>query len=222
MKILIVDDERAIVDLIKINLELEGFETVCCYNGNDAIVLANAIQPDIILLDIMMPGLNGLDVCKRLQNLSLPIIMLTAKNNINDKLLGLEYGADDYITKPFDSRELIARIKVILRRSNMTDVKEDFTLTVGPIKIHQAERRVTLNEIEIPLTPKEYELLYLLCENPKKVFSRDNILESVWGFEYYGDTRTVDIHIQRLRKKLGEYSGIIKTVFSIGYKLEVK
>lgn len=221
MKVLIVDDEPAIVDLIKINLELEGFETLFCYSGKEALKYAQTVNPDLILLDIMLPDLDGFEVCKAIQNLNIPIIMLTAKNDIKDKLYGLELGADDYITKPFDGRELIARIKTILRRVDKYNIKDDTNITVGPILINTVERIVHLEGAEITLTPKEFDLLLLFCENQRKVFSRENILELVWGYEFIGDSRTVDMHVQRLRKKLGKYNPFVKTIFGIGYKFEV-
>lgn len=221
MRVLIVDDEPAIVDLIKINLELEGFETCVCYTGQQAIKAAPIFSPDLIILDVMLPDINGFEVCKQLQSLNTPIIMLTAKNDIKDKLYGLELGADDYITKPFDSRELAARIKTVLRRIDKFSSKDDTNLQLGPLMINTAERQVYIDGEEVILTPKEYDLLMILCENQRKVFSRENLLELVWKFEYIGDSRTVDMHIQRLRKKLGKYSFFIKTVFGIGYKFEV-
>ncbi len=221
LKILIVDDEPAIVDLIKLNLQLEGIESTSCNNGLDAIKMAHSENPDLILLDIMMPGMDGFQVCKELQDLNIPIILLTAKNSIKDKLYGLELGADDYITKPFDSRELIARVKTVLRRVNKYSSKDDSSIIAGPISINIKERKVHIDGREVVLTPKEYDLLLFFIENQKIVFSRENILESVWGYEYIGDSRTVDMHIQRLRRKLGKYSTFIKTVFSIGYKFEV-
>lgn len=222
MKVLIVDDEPAIVDLIKINLELEGYETCVCYTGQQALKAAPAFSPDLIILDIMLPDINGFEVCKQLQSLSIPIIMLTAKNDIKDKLYGLELGADDYITKPFDSRELTARIKTVLRRIDKFGTKDDTNIQLGPIMINTTERQVYIDGEEIILTPKEYDLLMILCENQRKVFSRENLLELVWKFEYIGDSRTVDMHVQRLRKKLGKYNFFIKTVFGIGYKFEVQ
>lgn len=221
MKILIVDDEPAIVDLIKINLELEGFETCVCYTGQQALKAAPIFNPDLIILDIMLPDINGFEICKHLQSLSIPIIMLTAKNDIKDKLYGLELGADDYITKPFDSRELTARIKTVLRRIDKFGAKDDTTMVMGPIMINTSERQVYIDGEELLLTPKEYDLLLIFSENQRKVFSRENLLELVWNFEYIGDSRTVDMHVQRLRKKLGKYSFFIKTVFGIGYKFEV-
>lgn len=221
LKILVVDDEPAIVDLITLNLQLEGFDSISCSNGLDAVKITNLQKPDLVLLDIMMPGMDGFQVCKALQNLNVPIILLTARNSIKDKLYGLELGADDYITKPFDSRELIARIKTVLRRVNKYNSKDESSITAGPITVNIIERKVHIDGYEIFLTPKEYDLLLLFIENQRKVFSRENILESVWGYEYVGDSRTVDMHIQRLRRKLGDYSVFIKTVFSIGYKFEV-
>jgi two-component system, OmpR family, response regulator VicR len=221
VKVLIVDDEPAIVDLIKINLELEDFETEYCHSGMEAVNLAQSINPDLILLDIMLPDLDGFEVCKAIQDLNIPIIMLTAKNDIKDKLYGLELGADDYITKPFDGRELIARIKTILRRVDKYNVKDDTNIIAGPISINTSERIVYIDGAEAALTPKEFDLLLLFCENQRKVFSRENILELVWGYEFIGDSRTVDIHVQRLRRKLGNYNHFVKTIFGIGYKLEV-
>ncbi|MGB7605674.1 MAG: response regulator transcription factor, partial [Lutisporaceae bacterium] len=181
MKVLIVDDEPAIVDLIRINLELEGLETLFCYSGKEAVKYAQTFNPDLILLDIMLPDMNGFEVCKTIQSLNIPIIMLTAKNDIKDKLYGLELGADDYITKPFDGRELIARIKTILRRVDKYNVKEETNITVGLIVINTIERTVQIDGMDIALTPKEFDLLLLFCENQRKVFSRENILELVWG-----------------------------------------
>lgn len=221
LKVLIVDDEPAIVDLIKINLELEGFETCVCYTGQQALTAAPIFSPDLILLDIMLPDINGFEVCKKLQDLSIPIIMLTAKNDIKDKLYGLELGADDYITKPFDSRELTARIKTVLRRIDKSGDKDDTSIQLGPIIINTMERQAYVDGEEMVLTPKEYDLLLVFCENQRRVFSRENLLELVWKFEYIGDSRTVDMHVQRLRKKLGKYNFFIKTIFGIGYKFEV-
>lgn len=221
MKVLIVDDEPAIVDLIRINLELEGLETLFCYSGREAVKYAQTFNPDLILLDIMLPDMNGFEVCKTIQSLNIPIIMLTAKNDIKDKLYGLELGADDYITKPFDGRELIARIKTILRRVDKYNVKEDTNITVGLIVINTIERTVQIDGKDIALTPKEFDLLLLFCENQRKVFSRENILELVWGYEFIGDSRTVDMHVQRLRRKLGKCNSYVKTIFGIGYKFEV-
>lgn len=221
MRILIVDDEPAIIDLIRINLELEGFETISANNGQEAIHLVKSEKPDLVVLDVMMPVMDGFEAATHIRELGIPIIMLTAKNTMADKLAGLETGVDDYLTKPFDARELVARIRAVLRRTNKMDKNDNLDITAGPITISPESRIVYIDGQQVNLTPKEYDLLHLFCENQKKVFSREQILEHVWNFEFYGDSRTVDIHIQRLRKKLGKHGDFIKTVFSIGYKFEV-
>lgn len=222
-KILVVDDENAIVDLIKMELEFEGYEVETASDGELAIEKARLFQPDLIVLDIMLPKINGYDVCKTLvPELNVPVILLTAKTDIIDKVLGLELGADDYLTKPFDNRELLARIKAHLRRAKKspTSKKNDAVITNGPLTIIPDERVVTLDGEEIHLTPKEFDLLYLLGSNVEQVFPRDALLEKIWGFDYYGDTRTVDMHIQRIRRKIDKQPNkFIQTVFGIGYKM---
>lgn len=222
-KILVVDDEASIVDLIKMELEFEGYQVETAYDGIEAVEKALEIRPDLIVLDIMLPKKNGYDVCRELTpQLGVPIIMLTAKTDIIDKVLGLELGADDYLTKPFDNRELLARIKAHLRRSAtiMDPPKEDSFLKNGDLCIYPDERMVTLKEEEIHLTPKEFELLYLLASNLEQVFPRDTLLEKIWGYDYYGDTRTVDMHVQRIRRKIDSQGNkYIQTVFGIGYKM---
>lgn len=222
-KILVVDDEVSIVDLIKMELEFEGYQVFTAYDGLEAVEKALAIQPDLILLDIMLPKKNGYDVCRELvPQLSSPIILLTAKTDIIDKVLGLELGADDYITKPFDNRELLARVKAHLRRSAtiLDPPEEDNFLKNGDLAIYLDERKVTLKEKEIHLTPKEFELLHLLMGNLEQVFARDTLLEKIWGYDYYGDTRTVDMHVQRIRRKIDSQGNkYIQTVFGIGYKM---
>ncbi|MCY6372118.1 response regulator transcription factor [Clostridium ganghwense] len=222
-KILIIEDEEAIADLIDYGLKKEGFNTKVANNGEDGLKFGNEFNPDLILLDLMLPDISGFDVCRKItQTKNIPIIMLTAKSDITDKILGLEFGADDYITKPFDIREVIARIKSIFRRmvqtNNEIEEKNEDVIQFEDIKIFEIERLVNKNNECIELTPKEYELLLLLCKNRGRVFSRAQLLDSVWGYEYVGDTRTVDIHIQRLRKKL-ELNDLIQTVFGVGYKL---
>lgn len=224
MKILIADDDELIVNLIEQNLALEGYETIAAYDGEQTVELARQHNPDLIILDIMMPKKDGYQVCLELKNTGIPIIMLTAKTDISDRLIGLELGADDYILKPFDSRELVARIKAIFRR--LDKPKDRWPLTVPlnkagkgtGVQILEEARRVTVDAAEVKLTPKEYELLLLFYDNPDRVFTRAKILDMVWGFEYFGDTRTVDIHVQRLRKKLGPYGEFIETVFGVGYR----
>lgn len=222
-KILVVDDEVSIVDLIKMELEFEGYQVFTAYDGLEAVEKALEIKPDLILLDIMLPKKNGYDVCRELvPQLSSPIILLTAKTDIIDKVLGLELGADDYITKPFDNRELLARVKAHLRRSAtiLDPPEEDNFLKNGDLAIYLDERKVTLKEKEIHLTPKEFELLHLLMSNLEQVFARDTLLEKIWGYDYYGDTRTVDMHVQRIRRKIDSQGNkYIQTVFGIGYKM---
>ncbi|KNZ42894.1 response regulator transcription factor [Acetobacterium bakii] len=222
-KILVVDDEAAIVDLIKLELEFEGYQVETAYDGMEAMEKAMATQPDLIILDIMLPKKNGYDVCRELAPLlGVPIILLTAKTDIIDKVLGLELGADDFITKPFDNRELLARVKAHLRRSSITiePKKQETLLKNGELSIYSDERMVMLNDQEIHLTPKEFELLFLLASNLEQVFPRDVLLEKIWGYDYYGDTRTVDMHVQRIRRKIDTLGNkYIQTVFGIGYKM---
>ena len=222
-KILVVDDEAAIVDLIKMELDFEGYQVETAYDGQEAIAKAQSFQPDLIVLDIMLPKINGFDVCKTLLPImDVPIILLTAKTDIVDKVLGLELGADDYLTKPFDNRELLARIKAHLRRAKKapTAKKEATVITNGPLSIMPEERMVLLDGKEVHLTPKEFDLLYLLASNLEQVFPRDALLEKIWGYDYYGDTRTVDMHVQRIRRKIDtQPNKFIQTVFGIGYKM---
>jgi DNA-binding response OmpR family regulator len=225
MTILVVEDDELISDLVDQNLKLEGFDTIVCDNGIEAIKIAEKCRPDLIVLDVMLPGMDGFHVCKRLQNSGIPIIMLTAKNDISDKLAGLEAGADDYIVKPFDSRELIARIHTIFRRlkkvsdrekgAESQDKKEDSLLT-----INEENRMVCIGDSELDLTPTEFEMMLLFIRNPNRVFTRAQLMDSIWGYDFLGDSRTVDIHIQRIRKKLGQYSDGIETVFGVGYRFK--
>ncbi len=222
-KILIVDDEKSIVDLIQMELEFEGYEINTAFDGEDAVSKALSWQPDLMVLDIMLPKKNGYDVCREIQPvLDIPIILLTAKTDIIDKVLGLELGADDYLTKPFDNRELLARIKAHLRRAqkNQIPTKKSKEIVNGPLHILPEERSVLLDGEEIHLTPKEFDLLYLLASYPEQVFPRDELLKKIWGYGYYGDTRTVDMHVQRIRRKIDKPSNkYIQTVFGIGYKM---
>lgn len=222
-KILVVDDETAIVDLIKMELDFEGYQVETAFDGEEAVEKAKTFQPDLIVLDIMLPKMNGYDVCRTLTPImDVPIILLTAKTDIIDKVLGLELGADDYLTKPFDNRELLARIKAHLRRAKKVpnQQKNDSIIKNGPLTIMPEERMVLLNDQEIHLTPKEFDLLYLLASNLEQVFPRDTLLEKIWGYDYYGDTRTVDMHVQRIRRKIdSQPNKFIQTVFGIGYKM---
>ena len=222
-KILVVDDEAAIVDLIKMELDFEGYQVETAYDGQEAIEKAQSFEPDLIVLDIMLPKVNGYDVCKTLTPMmDVPIILLTAKTDIIDKVLGLELGADDYLTKPFDTRELLARITAHLRRATTAPAakKTDAVIKNGPLSIMPDERTVLLDGKEVHLTPKEFDLLYLLASNLEQVFPRDTLLEKIWGYDYYGDTRTVDMHVQRIRRKIDtQPNKFIQTVFGIGYKM---
>lgn len=223
-KVLIIDDEEHIVELIKYNLESNGFDTVEAYNGMDGIRLAKAEKPSLILLDLMLPIMDGLDVCKNLRRdedtRSIPVIMLTAKSEEIDKILGLELGADDYITKPFSVRELVARIKAVLRRSG-SESEETSTYSFADVLIDYDKHQVTKNNEKVELTLKEYELLEILIRNKGKVLKRDVLLDKIWGYEYVGETRTVDVHIRHLRQKLEDDDRnpvYIETVRGIGYR----
>lgn len=204
MKILVVDDEKTLVKGIKFNLENEGYEVNCCYDGETAVEMAKSTEYDLILLDLMMPKLDGLEVCMQIREFStVPIIMLTAKSEDTDKLIGFEYGADDYITKPFNILELKARVRALLRRSTVQngDGKDD-SLTRGHITIDISRRVARKDGVLVELTAKEFNLAELLMRNPGKVYSRERLLDLIWGIDYQGDVRTVDVHIRRLREKL--------------------
>ena len=224
-RVLIVDDDPNINQLIKLYLEKEGYETETAERGDDALNLFKKNPPQIVLLDLMLPGMDGWQVCREIRKIStIPIIMLTAKDETFDKVLGLELGADDYMTKPFDPKELIARIKAVMRRTQ-TAVAPERELAFPNLVINMSTYLVTYNGKDIEMPPKEIELLYFLAAHPNKVFTRDQLLEQVWGFDYFGDSRTVDVHIKRIREKRPgseEYGWQIKTVWSVGYKFEVK
>jgi len=202
--ILIVDDEKPIVDILKFNLEKEGFKTIAAYDGEEALDKVRKYKPDLVLLDIMLPKMDGFNVCKNIRkDTNIPIIMLTAKEEEVDKVLGLELGADDYVTKPFKMRELIARVKANLRRMNMnSDDIRDKVLKFRDLEINLTKYEVKRKNQVIDLTNREYELLKFLALNKGQVFSREALLEKVWGYEYYGDVRTVDVTIRRLREKI--------------------
>ena len=204
-RVLVVDDEKLIVKGIRFSLEQDGMDVDAAYDGEEALVMARENEYDIILLDLMLPKLDGLGVCQQIREFSsVPIVMLTAKGDDMDKILGLEYGADDYITKPFNFLEVKARIKAIMRRTTKTAPKEEKAKKVvsGDLKLDCESRRVFIAGQEINLTAKEFDLLELLVFNPNKVYSRENLLNIVWGYEYPGDVRTVDVHIRRLREKI--------------------
>ena len=224
-KILIVDDDRGIIELMRLYLEKEGFECILAENGKIALEKFAVSSPDLIILDIMMPEIDGWQVCREIRKTSnIPIIMLTAKGETFDKVLGLELGADDYMVKPFETKELIARIKAVLRRteSKPESKAEEVSFPGLLVNLSNYELKINDNIIEVP--PKELELLYFLASNPNRVFTREQLLEEVWGFDYFGDSRTVDVHIKRLREKLEgiNESWQLKTVWGVGYKFEVR
>ena len=205
MKILVVDDERTLVKGIKFNLENEGYEVECAYDGAAAVELAREGKLDLIILDLMMPEVDGLEACMRIREFSnVPIIMLTAKSEDADKLMGFECGADDYLTKPFNILELKARVRALLRRAAGVQRTRGSVLTAGGITLNTEERSAARGETPVDLTAKEYDLIELLMRNPRRVYSRENLMNVVWGYSYAGDYRTVDVHIRRLREKLEE------------------
>ena len=222
-RVLVVDDEKLIVKGIRFSLEQEGMKVDCAYDGEEALKLAKENIYDILLLDVMLPKYDGFEVCRQIREYSdVPIIMLTAKGDDMDKILGLEYGADDYITKPFNILEVKARIKAILRRTGRkkTEREDDKIIVKGEMKIDCESRRVVIGEQETNLTAKEFDLLELLAMNPNKVYSRENRLNIVWGYEYTGDARTVDVHIRRLREKIETNPSDPKYVYTkwgVGY-----
>lgn len=223
--ILIVDDEISIRELVKFNLQKEGYHTVEADNGLNAVTMAKNTKPDLIVLDLMLPGMDGLDVCRTLKGqqatTAIPIVMLTAKDEEIDKIIGLELGADDYLTKPFSPRELVARVKAVLRRSHKESVSEG-ELVFGTLRLNFSRYEAYLGKDKLELTPKEYELLKLFVTNIGKVFTREQLLEKVWGYEYFGDTRTVDVHVRHLRAKLDkdpDFAEAIETVRGVGYRL---
>ncbi|MCI5810619.1 MAG: response regulator transcription factor [Clostridiales bacterium] len=227
MKILIVDDEKLLVKGIKFNLENDGYDVDAVYNGEDALALAQENEYDLIVLDLMLPKMDGLEVCRRIREFSkVPVVMLTAKGEDTDKLLGFEYGADDYISKPFNVLELKARIRAILRRSASRNTKSENETRVdgGAIVLELSERLAYVGERPVDLTPKEFDLLELLMRSPNCVFSRESLLNTVWGYDYPGDIRTVDVHIRRLREKLEDNPAEpehILTKWGIGYYYKV-
>lgn len=227
--ILVVDDEENIVELIKFNLEREGYRVITAGDGNAAVALAESDSPDLILLDVMLPGMDGLAVCRLLNQKpntrNIPIIMISARGEELDRVLGLEIGADDYVTKPFSTRELVARVKARLRRNREVDdnarEKSGSRLTFNRLVIDQEKFMVTVDGVKMDLTPKEFELLRFLACEPGKVFSRDYLLEKIWGYDYVGDSRTVDVHIRHIRQKFEQLSGqpqFIETVRGVGYR----
>ena len=221
-KILVVEDDHNISDLIRMYLEKEGFDVHTTFDGGSALELFRTVQPDMVLLDIMLPVLDGWAVCSRIRETSrTPIIMITAKSEVFDRIQGLEMGADDYIVKPFEMKELIARINAVLRRTEIPeDTRKRLTFDKLEINLDSYELTVDGNKIDTP--PKELELLYHLASTPNRVYTRNQLLDEVWGFDYFGDSRTVDVHIKRLREKVENVSDqwALKTVWGVGYKFE--
>lgn len=224
-KILIVDDDENISELIRLYLEKDGFKTVLAADGAKALAIAKSEDLSLILLDIMLPKLDGWQVCREVRKFSqVPIIMITAKGETYDRILGLELGADDYVSKPFDAKELIARIKAVLRRSTSFTDSDEKKVSYENIIVNLTNYELVINGNRVDTPPKELELLFYLASNPNRVFTRDQLLDEVWSFDYFGDSRTVDVHIKRLREKLEGVSDKwnLKTVWGVGYKFEVK
>ncbi|KPV45564.1 response regulator transcription factor [Alicyclobacillus ferrooxydans] len=227
-RVLVVDDEKSILKLVEYNLSQAGFEVVTAENGPQAVQFVKSTNPDIIVLDLMLPGMDGLQVCRtlRMDGIHTPVIMLTARDDEVDRIIGLELGADDYVTKPFSPRELVARVRAILRRLGQQPdervEKNDKELQVGVIRIDTGKHEVYVRDERIELTSREFDLLFYLCRNNGNVLSRNQLLENVWGYDYPGDTRIVDVHISHLRDKVEENPKspeIIKTIRGVGYKL---
>ena len=220
-KILVIDDEPNIVELTKLYLEQEGYQVEAASTGEEAISKNSSMNPDIIVLDLMLPDIDGFEVCRRIRAKSdVPILMLTARKEDVDKIVGLELGADDYLTKPFNPRELVARVKAVLRRYK-SGLKTSDIVDAGDVRIDASRHEVTIGGQPLKLRTKEFMLLLTFVQNPGIVFSREKLLDSVWGFDYYGETRTVDVHVNHLREKLTGSGISIETIRSIGYKMTV-
>ena len=225
-RILVVDDDSNIAELICLYLVKEGFETERAHNGKEALKQIQKFSPNLVILDVMMPEMDGYETCREIRKQgAIPVIFLTAKGETFDKVLGLELGADDYIVKPFDNKELVARVKAVLRRTETKETNLKKLIFPGLI-INQSNYSVNYHDKEIEMPPKELELLFFLASHPNQVFTREQLLNQIWGYEYYGDTRTVDVHIKRIREKLDNDDHnepwVIKTVWGVGYKFEVK
>ncbi len=225
IRIMVVDDDSNIGELLRLYLEKEGFTAIVKSDGEQALAAFDSDKPDLILLDVMMPRMDGWQVCRELRKRSsVPIIMITAKGEVFDRVLGLELGADDYVVKPFETKEVIARIRAVLRRCGVSDQKRERAVEYDNLYINMEnyELRVCGKTVDTP--PKEMELIYHLASNPNRVYTRDQLLDEVWGFEYFGDSRTVDVHVKRLREKLDGVSDQwnLKTVWGVGYKFEVR
>lgn len=222
--VVIVDDDKNICELVRLYLVKEGFEVKCAFTGKTALAVIEEAKPCAVILDIMLPELDGIEVLKRIrQNSKTPVIMLSAKGETIDKIVGLELGADDYVVKPFEPKELIARLRAVLRRFEADDIQDD-EITFDKLSINMSTYELKIDGKVTEIPPKELELLHYLCSHPNKVFTRDQLLDEVWGYEYFGDSRTVDVHVKRLREKVEGVSDTwsLKTVWGVGYKFEVK
>ncbi|GAB4502898.1 MAG: response regulator transcription factor [Anaerolineales bacterium] len=219
--ILLVDDEASIVSLAKMYLERDGFHIISAENGIQALESVTRQKPALLVLDVMLPGADGFEVCKRLRAAQnpIPILMLTARDDDIDKILGLELGADDYLTKPFNPRELVARVRALLRRANRQPENDSAPVRLGALMIDSARHEATLNGLPLELRTQEFDLLLTLAKQPGRAFTREQLLQQAWGFEYFGQTRTVDVHIAQLRKKLGARGIKIETVTGVGYRI---
>jgi len=225
MRILVVDDEKDIVKLIMRSLEMEGYEAFCAYSGEEAIRMLRKVEPDIVLLDIMLPDMDGYGVLEKIHEYdsARPVIFITAQDKLTNRILGLELGADDYITKPFNTKELVLKIKAIWRRMHQSRIAQESLGRIirhGSMEIHPALRKVFVEGRECVLTGKEFDTIYLLARNYAHVYSRDKLLNEIWGFDYMGNTRAVDILIKRLRSKIKPCDGYIHTLYGVGYKFE--
>ena len=221
-KVLIVDDDMRITELISLYLQKEGYETKEVASGQEALSVFAGFAPHLVILDIMLPVMDGYEICREIRKIStIPIIMLTAKGEVFDKVLGLELGADDYIVKPFEPKELLARIKAVLRRYDNKDKSTDKQIVMPNMTINQTTYTVIYHGENLDFTPREFELLYFLISHPNQVFTRDQLLSRIWGYEYMGDSRTVDVHVKRIREKMPyEDTWALKTVWGVGYKFD--
>lgn len=225
--VLVVDDDKNICELIRLYMVKEGFRVLLAYDGNVALDIIKTREPDIVVLDIMLPGMDGYQVLTKMRQFTnIPVILLSAKGEVTDKVVGLELGADDYMTKPFETKELVARVRARIRgkEAAVVEEKNDKIIDLPNLCINKDNYTVTINGNEVNMPPRELELLFFLVSNPNRVFTRQQLLESVWGFEYLGDSRTVDVHIKRVREKLRPDNDCwaLKTVWSVGYKFELK
>ena len=240
-KVLLVDDDAGIIEVLRLYFEKEGYQVSACMQGDKAVATFNIANPDIVILDLMLPGMDGNDICRELRKISdVPIIMLTARTDTIDKVVGFELGADDYVAKPFEPKELLARVKAVMRRyeksesldkkaasdSSASSDESSEVITYPGFSVDKVKYVVTVDGKEIYMPPKELELLFFLASNPNRVFTREQLLENVWGYDFYGESRTVDVHVKRIREKIEnpdrEQNWCIKTVWSKGYKFETK